>query len=116
MTLGKAGGDRDSTGFWQPNDVLVAPNGDIYVAEGHSSNPQSAIARIRKFSKDGRLIATWGKWGKGPDDLDQPGRLLDRVAVQAARAAQRGEVGAVRAAVRVHVQDLHRHVRVLAIG
>src|SRR5687768_12471556 len=26
MTLGKAGGDRDSTGFWQPNDVLVAPN------------------------------------------------------------------------------------------
>src|SRR5687768_15190877 len=31
MTLGKAGGDRDSTGFWQPNDVLVAPNGEIYV-------------------------------------------------------------------------------------
>ena len=75
MTLGKAGGDRDSTGFWQPNDVLVAPDGDIYVAEGHSSNPQSAIARIRKFSKDGKLIATWGKWGKGPDDLDQPHAL-----------------------------------------
>lgn len=74
MTLGKAGGDRDSTGFWQPNDVLVAPNGEIYVSEGHSSG-QNAIARIRKFSKDGKLIATWGQWGKGPDDLDQPHAL-----------------------------------------
>src|SRR5258706_112815 len=27
LTLGKAGGGRDSTYFWQPNDVLVAPNG-----------------------------------------------------------------------------------------
>ena len=74
MTLGKAGGDRDSTGFWQPNDVLVAPNGEIYVSEGHSSG-ENAIARIRKFSKDGKLIATWGRWGKGPDDLDQPHAL-----------------------------------------
>lgn len=80
MTLGKAGGAggagaSDSGFFWQPNDVLVAPNGEIYVAEGHSSNAQSAIARIRKFSKDGKLIATWGQWGKGPNDLDQPHAL-----------------------------------------
>jgi streptogramin lyase len=74
LTLGKAGGDRDSSGLWQPNDVLVAPNGEIYVAEGHSSG-QNAIARIRKFSRDGKLIATWGQWGKGPDDLDQPHAL-----------------------------------------
>jgi len=74
MTLGKAGGDRDSTGLWQPNDVLVAPNGEIYVSEGHSSS-QNAIARIRKYSKDGKLIATWGQWGKGPGDLDQPHAL-----------------------------------------
>ena len=68
--------ERDRLGFfWQPNDVLVAPNGEIYVAEGHSSNAQSAIARIRKFSKDGKLIATWGQWGKGPNDLDQPHAL-----------------------------------------
>jgi streptogramin lyase len=80
MTLGKAGGAggagaSDSGFFWQPNDVLVAPNGEIYVAEGHSSNAQSAIARVRKFSKDGKLIATWGQWGKGPNDLDQPHAL-----------------------------------------
>ena len=76
MTLGKAGGAgaTDSGFFWQPNDVLVAPNGEIYVAEGHSSGAGS-IARIRKFSKDGKLIATWGQFGKGPDDYDQPHAL-----------------------------------------
>src|SRR3990172_9904314 len=37
MTLGKAGGAREPEYFYQPNDVLVAPNGDIYVADGHSS-------------------------------------------------------------------------------
>jgi len=76
MTLGTAGGAgrADSGFFYQPNDVLVAPNGEIYVAEGHSSS-EGSIARIRKFSKDGKLIATWGQFGKGPDDLDQPHAL-----------------------------------------
>jgi len=74
LTLGTAGGARDEEFFYQPNDVLVAPNGEIYVAEGHSSSA-GAIARIRKFSKNGELIATWGQWGKGPDDLDQPHAL-----------------------------------------
>ena len=74
-TLGTPGGagrqPGDSGFFWQPNDVLVAPNGDIYVSEGHSSS-EGSIARIRKFSKDGKLIATWGRFGHGPDDYDQP--------------------------------------------
>jgi len=76
MTLGKAGGAGaiDSGFFYQPNDVLVAPNGDIYVAEGHSSSPGS-VARVLKFSKDGKLIASWGKFGSGPDELDQPHAL-----------------------------------------
>jgi DNA-binding beta-propeller fold protein YncE len=78
LTLGKAGGagrqPGDSGFFWQPNDVLVAPNGAIYVSEGHSSSAGS-IARIRKFSKDGKLIATWGQFGHGPDDYDQPHAL-----------------------------------------
>jgi hypothetical protein len=42
MTLGKPGGGRDAEYFWQPNAVLVAPNGDIFVAEGHSSRPDAA--------------------------------------------------------------------------
>lgn len=74
LTLGTAGGARDEEFFYQPNDVLVAPNGEIYVAEGHSSS-EGAIAHIRKFARDGTLIATWGQWGKGPGDLDQPHAL-----------------------------------------
>ena len=74
LTLGTPGGARDSAYFFQPNDVLVAPNGEIYVAEGHSSRPGSA-ARVLKFSKDGKLIASWGQFGNGPNDFDQPHAL-----------------------------------------
>ena len=74
MTLGKPGGGRDTAFFWQPNDVLVAPNGDIFVAEGHSSSAGST-ARILKFRKDGTLIKTWGTLGSGPDQLNQPHAL-----------------------------------------
>lgn len=73
LTLGVPGGSRDSA-FFQPNDVLVAPNGDIFVSEGHSSN-EGAVARLFKFSKDGKLIKAWGTFGHGPDDFDQPHAL-----------------------------------------
>ena len=74
MTLGKAGGGRDPEFFFQPNDVLIAPNGDIFVSEGHSS-AQGSTARVLKFSKDGKLIKSWGTLGNGPDDFDQPHTL-----------------------------------------
>jgi DNA-binding beta-propeller fold protein YncE len=74
LTLGKRGGGRDSSYFWQPNDVLVAPNGDIFVAEGHSS-AEAANARILKFSKDGRLLKSIGKRGTARGELDQPHAL-----------------------------------------
>src|SRR5205085_3359141 len=60
--------------FWQPNDILFAPNGDFYVSEGHSS-ADTAVARVLHFSKDGKLIQTWGKRGSGPEELDQPHAL-----------------------------------------
>jgi streptogramin lyase len=70
LTLGNAGGGRDSEFFFQPNDVLVAPNGTIFVSEGHASG-----GRVLKFSKDGKLIKTWGKPGTGPGEFDQPHAL-----------------------------------------
>lgn len=73
-TLGKPGGGRDPEYFFQPNAILIAPNGDIFVAEGHSSAPGS-VARVYKFSKDGTLIKAWGQLGNGPDDFDQPHAL-----------------------------------------
>jgi DNA-binding beta-propeller fold protein YncE len=74
MTLGKAGGAREPEYFYQPNDVLVAPNGDIYVADGHSSR-EGPNARILNFSNDGTLLASWGKKGTGPGEFDQPHAL-----------------------------------------
>jgi sugar lactone lactonase YvrE len=74
LTLGKPGGGRNAEYFYQPNDVLVAPNGDIFVAEGHSS-ADTANARVLRFDRTGKLIKTWGKRGTGPTDMDQPHAL-----------------------------------------
>src|SRR5436190_5154077 len=71
MTLGKAGvaGDGPDT-FNQPSAVVVAPNGDIFVADGHLGD--NSNERIVKFSKDGKFIKTWGKRGTGPGEFDGP--------------------------------------------
>ncbi len=74
LTLGRAGGGRDTAWFWQPNDVVTAPNGDIFVSEGHSSRA-GAIARVLKFDRTGKLLKTFGQFGKGPTDMDQPHAL-----------------------------------------
>lgn len=74
MTLGAPGGGRDSAFFWQPNAVITARNGDIYVAEGHSSRAGSN-ARILVFDAQGKLKRTWGSFGKGDGQLDQPHAL-----------------------------------------
>ena len=52
MTLGKPGGGADPDYFYQPNDVLVAPDGSIFVSEGHGAGNN----RLFKFSKDGKLM------------------------------------------------------------
>lgn len=74
MTLGTAGGAREPGYFWQPNAVLVAPNGDIFVSEGHTDAP-TANARVLKFDKDGKLLAMYGKRGNGDGELLQPHAL-----------------------------------------
>ncbi len=70
MTLGKAGvaGDGPDT-FNQPSAVAIAPNGDIFVADGHGGNSNN---RIVKFTKDGKFIKTWGKKGTAPGEFDIP--------------------------------------------
>jgi sugar lactone lactonase YvrE len=73
MTLGKAGvaGDGPDT-FNPPSDILVAQNGDVFVADGHGGNTN---ARVVKFSKDGKFIKAWGRKGSGPGEFDTPHSL-----------------------------------------
>ena len=69
LVLGKRGGGKDGEFFYQPNDVVVAPDGSIFVAEGHGA---ADVGRIVKLSKDGALIKTWGRHGSGRGEFDQP--------------------------------------------
>jgi sugar lactone lactonase YvrE len=70
MTLGKAGVAAEGPDtFNGPTDVVIAPNGDIFVSDGHLMN---ANGRVVKFSKDGKFIKAWGKKGKGPGEMDTP--------------------------------------------
>ena len=73
LTLGKAGvaGDGPDT-FGPPSDILVAANGDIFVADGHGGNTN---ARIVKFSKDGAFVKAWGRKGSAPGEFDAPHAL-----------------------------------------
>jgi sugar lactone lactonase YvrE len=72
MTLGKAGvASADPGLFDEPTDVLVAPNGDIFVTEGHTGGTVGND-RVSKFSKDGKFIKSWGKRGSGPGEFNSP--------------------------------------------
>ncbi|HEX3644767.1 MAG TPA: peptidyl-alpha-hydroxyglycine alpha-amidating lyase family protein [Vicinamibacterales bacterium] len=71
LTLGKPGGAASPDYFYQPNDVVTAPNGDIFVSEGHGAGNN----RVLKFDKTGKFIKEWGKLGTAPGEFDQPHAL-----------------------------------------
>ncbi len=82
MTLGEAGVAGTAPGqFNGPTGVVVAPNGDIFVSEGH--NPDSNN-RVQKFSPDGEFLASFGGTGSAPGEfivphdivMDSRGRLF----------------------------------------
>ena len=71
MTLGKAG--ESGTGlevFNQPTSVAIAPDGDIFVAEGHA--PSFGNSRIMKFDKSGKFIMTFGHLGPNDGEFKSP--------------------------------------------
>jgi virginiamycin B lyase len=90
LTLGKPGvmGGAPEN-FLGPAAVLVAPNGDIFVADGHAVLPwgggewfgfnertsEASHAGIVKFSPDGKFIKRWGKLGTGPGEFNVPHSL-----------------------------------------
>src|SRR5688500_18334123 len=73
LSLGSAGKPGNADGqFNQPNDVVVAPDGSIFVSDGHDAQQMTtaaaiaeglkrgATSRISKFSRDGTFIKSWG--------------------------------------------------------
>ncbi len=74
MTIGKPGvaSDTDET-LNQPNDVAIAPNGDIFIGNGHSEH--TGPARVMKFDKNGKFIKAWGEHGSGPGQFEMPHSL-----------------------------------------
>ncbi len=70
LTLGKAGGGTGAECCYQPNDVITNAAGEIFVSEGHSSG-----GRITKFTRDGRIIKSWGEPGSGPGQFNIPHSL-----------------------------------------
>ena len=76
MSLGVPGQTgNDGAHFNQPNDVIVAPDGSIFVSDGHNGQgmitnealaegrERGDTARIMKFAPDGTFIKQWGQLG-----------------------------------------------------
>jgi sugar lactone lactonase YvrE len=77
-TAGVSGGG--STRFHDPGDVTTAPNGDIFVADGHGTVapdlPPDTITRIIKFTPDGKFLKAWGSLGSKPSQFRNPHALV----------------------------------------
>lgn len=71
-TPGEPGADQDH--FNSPADVVIAANGDIFVADGHAADGNN---RVMKFSADGSFIKSWGQTGYGPGEF----RTLHTIAI-----------------------------------
>lgn len=70
MTLGKPGVAGDGHyEFNQPSSVLVAPDGNIFVGDGHGGASNS---RIMKYSASGEFLTSWGSQGSRPGQFAVP--------------------------------------------
>lgn len=55
--------------FMKPRkEIVAAPDGSIFVSSQDEHN-------IRRFDPDGSLIKTFGRRGRGPGDLERPGKM-----------------------------------------
>ena len=73
MRLGKEGVAGDGTDvFNKPSDMLVAPDGSIFVVDGHDAGGNN---RVMKFDKDGKYLIQWGSTGKEDGEFRDPHAL-----------------------------------------
>jgi hypothetical protein len=99
----------DSATFHEPNAVVVAPNGDIFVSDGHGGDtmatgahsPTMGNSRVVKFDASGKFLMQWGRHGSGLGEFQTPhclamdaeGRLFSSAiaAITACRSSIRTE-------------------------
>ena len=76
LTLGKAGvAGSDPGTFNEPTAIVTAPNGDIFITEGHLDAATGKVAgnnRVVRLSKDGTFVKAFGKPGAGPGEFNGP--------------------------------------------
>lgn len=76
LTIGKPGvAGNPPDALTQPTSIVMAPNGDVFISEGHNQNPQAppeTVSRISRFTNDGRFIKSFGKLGSGPGEFRGP--------------------------------------------
>ena len=77
LTIGKPGvaGDPPDA-LTEPTSIVMAPNGDLFITEGHGGqSPDAApdtVARISRFTREGKFIRSFGKFGSGPVEFRTP--------------------------------------------
>jgi hypothetical protein len=52
--------------FNHPTEMIAHPNGDIYVTDGYRN------ARVHRFTRDGRLVTSWGTPGRAEGEFHLP--------------------------------------------
>lgn len=66
QTIGERNRPHLQRPFNHPADIAIAPNGDIYVADGYANSA------VHYFSPDGAYRGSWGDPGKGPGQFTTP--------------------------------------------
>jgi len=75
-------GTRGQPGVWdeaagtrllyEPADIAFAPNGDVFVVQGHGRGE----GRVLRFDRTGKFLTSWGGKGSAPGQFDQPHAIL----------------------------------------
>ncbi len=58
--------ERAAGPFNHPTEMMAHPNGDIYVTDGYRNS------RVHRFTRDGRLVKSWGTPGQGEGQFHLP--------------------------------------------
>jgi sugar lactone lactonase YvrE len=75
-TDGVRGSAADPVNYNGASDVLQAPDGSIFVADGH--DPDSN-ARVLKYDRNGKFLLQFGQRGNRPEDFNPPhGLAMDK--------------------------------------